>query len=175
MNAPNIENLRIFLDEYKTLPDEVVNMQSCAEPVCGTPGCFGGDVSIVFNALKAKGIETPAPEEHSYSYQEWADCFAEFLWLYDSEDLIAWAKSNPVTWGNIHGKYMFTCPEAWGVDRGPCDDATCNRSIIQAHWEGVYSRLVDQNKEPEDVAIRRQVQEILTDVCYLEHIKEEIK
>jgi hypothetical protein len=42
----NTHNFKIFVEALEALPDEIknnqVDMNSVFEPVCGTPGCFGG-------------------------------------------------------------------------------------------------------------------------------------
>jgi hypothetical protein len=46
----NTNNFKIFVEALEALPDEIknneVDMNSTLKPACGTPGCFGGLISV---------------------------------------------------------------------------------------------------------------------------------
>jgi hypothetical protein len=51
------DNFKIFIEALEALPEDIrnnhVDMKSIDEPVCGTPGCFAGLVSIVANDIQS--------------------------------------------------------------------------------------------------------------------------
>jgi hypothetical protein len=72
-------------------------MNSVFEPACGTPGCFGGLISIVANDIPELKNNYTFP---TYSYAEWAYTLRDFLgdlWLRWVLMFITFIfKSNPV-------------------------------------------------------------------------------
>jgi hypothetical protein len=113
----NKNKLKQFVNALDELSDYVKNMDvdmfAIEEPLCGTPGCHAGLISIVAKDLPElqeiyeNHIYFMSETEIFYKYFVWADTLADFLGFEKMRDLEDWAKENPKIWGNIFGGNMF--------------------------------------------------------------------
>jgi hypothetical protein len=113
----NKNKLKQFVSALDSLSDYVKNMDvdmfAIEEPLCGTPGCHAGLISIVAKDLPElqeiyeNHIYFMSETEIFYKYFVWADTLADFLGFEKMRDLEDWAKENPKFWGNIFGGNMF--------------------------------------------------------------------
>jgi hypothetical protein len=107
----NTNNFKIFVEALEALPESIknneVDMNSFYEPLCGTPGCFAGLISIVANDIpELKNNYTFS----SYSFSEWAMALQDFL----DVGLDDWARENPKIWDNKNGISVYSYNKAWG-------------------------------------------------------------
>ena len=123
----NTNNFKIFVEALEALPESIknnnVNMASIAEPdpVCGTPGCFAGLVSIVAEDIPEL---KQAYKSNYYEYNEWEEALNIFLEC----TFRSWANYNYKSWGNTQGRDVFCSSVAFGVEVG--DSLTHNMIII---------------------------------------------
>ena len=148
----NKNKLKQFVNALDALSDDVkdweVNMGSGRKPMCDTPGCHAGLISIVAKDLPelqeiyenhiyfSEGCEN----ERDYHYSLWADTLAEFLGFVDKRDLRAWAKDNPKLWGNKEGYNMFCSFFAFTYD---LNKEITHIDIIN-HWKQVLKNIENE-------------------------------
>ena len=149
MHAPldiSVERLTQFVEALENLPPTPVDMYSPDEPVCGTPGCHAGLISLVAEEIpQLKGYYNDLEallqfDCEGYDYSSWASALARFITEDGAErltmiSLATLAESYPDWWGNAKGELMFSCGEAFGQETDRFQDY-----IITAHWAGVLER-----------------------------------
>jgi hypothetical protein len=143
----NKNKLKHFVSALDELSDEVKNMDvdmyAIEEPLCGTPGCHAGLISIVAKDLPElqeiyeNHIYFMSETEIFYKYYVWSDALAEFLGFVDKRDLRVWAKDNPKLWGNRDGYNMFCSFFAFTYD---LNKEITHRVIIN-HWKQVLKNI----------------------------------
>ena len=149
----NTERFKTLVEALEALPDHIknnrVDMSSLQNPVCGTPGCFAGLISIVANDIpELKGLYKLGDD---YSYEFWAKATGDYLecnlnldWrLGVLSSFEAWAVEHPAVWGNVHGSSIFSSACAYDGDIE--DKLTHNEIII--YLRGVYERWVEFLKQ----------------------------
>ncbi|CAC9658227.1 hypothetical protein [uncultured Gammaproteobacteria bacterium] len=143
----NKNKLKELVNALDSLSDEVkdwdVDMNSEEKPMCDTPGCHAGLISIVAKDLpelqEFQGIYYQELQDvynddcRVYEYITWHYALAEFLGFEDEQDLKYWAQYNPELWGNKYGYDMFVCQRAFTDDK---DKKLTHRDIIN-HWKQV--------------------------------------
>jgi hypothetical protein len=136
----NKNKLKQFVSALDELSDDVkdmgVEMGSINEPLCGTPGCHAGLISIVAKDLpELQDIynDDYRTYDDDYKYSIWADTLAEFLGFVDMRCLIDWARDNPKLWGNKFGQDMFSF---WRAFTNSQFKILTHRDIIN-HWKQV--------------------------------------
>jgi hypothetical protein len=143
-----------FVNALDSLSDDIkdwgVIMMNTNKPVCGTPGCHAGLISIVAKELpKLQDIYERLYflqwniRGNRYEYDMWADALAIFLGFVDMEDLMDWAKDNPKIWGNEHGFHMFSFRRAF-TDK--TNKKLTHRDIIN-HWKQVLVNIENEGVE----------------------------
>ncbi len=148
----NKDKLKEFVNALDALSDDIkdmqVDMSSTKEPVCGTPGCHAGLISIVAKELpeleeahlKVFKIHFKAYKEIKqdlYVYTIWADALAEFLGFEDILHLTDWAVDNPKLWGNKYGENMFSSWQAFTND----EYKQLTHIDIINHWKQVLKNI----------------------------------
>ena len=139
----NTNNFKILVEALEALPEEIknnqVDMKSVLEPICGTPGCFAGLISIVANDIpKLK----QAYKGEDYHYTDWEAALNIFLECTFRE----WAYDNWEIWGNSKGMGVFSCSLSFGVEI--YDALTHNMIII--HLRKAFDKWIDfENKSNE--------------------------
>jgi hypothetical protein len=139
----NTNNFKIFVEALEALPDEIknnkVDMNSTLKPACGTPGCFGGLISIVANDIPELKNNYTFP---SYSYAEWAYTLRDFLGV----SLEVWASENPRIWENENGISVYSWNKAWGKKQ----DETLTHNDIIIHLRKAFDNWIAfENKSNE--------------------------
>jgi hypothetical protein len=119
----NKGKLRQFVNALDALSDDVkdmdVYMGMGIEPLCDTPVCHAGLISIVAKDLPElqeickDDIFFMYKTEIIYKWQVWVDSLADFLGFEEKCDLEGWAGDNPEIWGNEHGIHMFELTKAF--------------------------------------------------------------
>ncbi len=140
MNKNKLKELVNVLNELSDdVKDWGVDMGSVDKPLCGTPGCHAGLISIVAKDLpELQDIYNDCRVHNkSYEYDAWADTLADFLGFNDMHDLNDWADSYPKIWGNEHGVAMFDLAKAFTDDESK---QLTHRDIIN-HWKQVLVNL----------------------------------
>ena len=143
----NKDKLKEFVNALDALSDDVkdwdVEMFDIDEPLCGTPGCHAGLISIVAKELSElqeiyeNHIYFMYKTEIIYKYDVWADTLADFLGFEKRRDLEDWAEENPKIWGNEYGGEMFELTRAF-TDNLP--KQLTHRDLIN-HWKQVLVNL----------------------------------
>ncbi len=143
----NKDKLKQLVNALDGLSDDIKNMDvdmfAIKEPMCDTPGCHAGLISIVAKELPElqeiyeNHIYFMSETEIFYKYYVWADTLADFLGFEKMRDLEDWAKENPKIWGNIFGGNMFKLTMAF-TDYLP--KQLTHRDIIN-HWKQVLVNL----------------------------------
>ncbi len=153
----NKDKLKELVNALDALSDDVkdwgVRMSSTNEPVCGTPGCHAGLISIVAKELpemkdtyKRLLILKLGIKCHNfalYSFQIWADTLTDFLGFKDRYGLLDWAVDNPKLWGNNRGYDMFCARLAFTDDKSK---HLTHRDIIN-HWKQVLKNIKNEGVE----------------------------
>ncbi len=146
----NKNKLKQFVNALDELSDEVKNMDvdmfAIEEPLCGTPGCHAGLISIVAKYLPElqeiyeNHIYFMSETEIFYKYFVWADTLADFLGFEKMRDLEDWAKENPKIWGNIFGGNMFKLTMAFNNSQFK---KLTHIDIIN-HWKQVLKKVEEE-------------------------------
>jgi hypothetical protein len=150
----NKDKLKQFVNALDTLSDDVkdwgVNMGSGKKPMCDTPGCHAGLISIVakdlpelqeiYKPLYFLGCAPASGSENQYIFHVWSRALAVFLGFVDIRDLRDWAKDNPKLWGNRSGYNMFCSFFAFTYD---LNKEITHRVIIN-HWKQVLKNIEDE-------------------------------
>ena len=150
----NKDKLKEFVNALDELSDDVkdmgVKMSSTKEPVCGTPGCHAGLISIVakdlpemkdtYKRLLILKLGIKCNNFALYSFQIWADTLTDFLGFKDKYGLMDWAVDNPKLWGNKRGEYMFSF---WQAFTGDEYKKITHRDIIN-HWKQVLVNIENE-------------------------------
>ncbi len=148
----NKNKLKQFVNALDALSDDVkdweVNMGSGKKPMCDTPGCHAGLISIVAKDLPELQeiyenhiyFSEGCGNERDYHYSLWADALAEFLGFVDKRDLRVWAKDNPKLWGNRDGYNMFCSFFAFTYD---LNKEITHIDIIN-HWKQVLKNIENE-------------------------------
>jgi hypothetical protein len=133
------DNFKVFIEALEALPENIrnneVDMKSVDEPVCGTPGCFAGLVSIVANDIPELK-ELYSLDIHNYDFVEWSNALNVFLGCRFTN----WAGRNRMVWGNSEGRRMFSDITAFGKERWD----VINHNDIIVFLRGVYDRWIDE-------------------------------
>jgi hypothetical protein len=140
----NKNKLKQFVNALDALSDDVkdmgVEMGSINEPLCGTPGCHAGLLSIVAKDLpELQDIYNYNNDYRIYEdeYYRWADTLAEFLGFVEMRYLTDWARDNPKLWGNKFGQDMFSF---WRAFTNSQFKKLTHRDIIN-HWKQVLKNI----------------------------------
>ncbi len=148
----NKDKLKELVKAFDVLSDDIkdmdVNRGSINEPLCGTPCCHAGLISIVAKDLpELQDIYNYNDDyrtyEDNYEYDIWADTLAEFLGFVDMCCLRDWVRDNPKLWGNKFGQDMFYYPSAFVGDSGK---KLTHIDIIN-HWKQVLANIEKRGKE----------------------------
>jgi hypothetical protein len=147
----NKNKLKELVNALDALSDDVkdmgVAMMSASKPVCGTPGCHAGLISIVaenlpelqdiYNPLYSLECESIGERENHYMFSVWSSALAIFLGFKYDNELEVWARKNPKLWGNKRGDDMFCSRLAFTNDE---DKILTHRDIIN-HWKQVLKNI----------------------------------
>ena len=146
----NKNKLKQFVSALDSLSDYVKNMDvdmfAIEEPLCGTPGCHAGLISIVAQDLPElqeiykNHIYFMSETEIFYKYFVWADTLADFLGFEKMRDLEDWAKENPKIWGNDYGMNMFELTRAFTDD---LPKQLTHRDLTN-HWKQVLKNIEEE-------------------------------
>ncbi|CAC9644215.1 hypothetical protein [uncultured Gammaproteobacteria bacterium] len=151
----NEDKLKEFVTALDALSDDIkdwdVDMNSDVKPMCDTPGCHAGLISIVAKDLpELQEIYERIFFSHwnlkysHYEYSIWADALAEFLGFENRRGLAFWAENNPKLWGNKFGGDMFVFEIAFIDDtKAYIDDLAkqlTHRDIIN-YWKQVLTNI----------------------------------
>ena len=141
----NLGHLTQFVEGLKALPPTVVDMESVEAPICGTPGCHAGLVSLVSEAIPELGrlykiAYSVGDHRKRYYYTMWGEALGEFLLgrVLESSSkylLTSMAGRYGEWWGNTDGISMFSHGQAFGQgsDNFP-------HQVIVDHWAEVLER-----------------------------------
>ena len=139
-NKINLGNLKKFVGALKALPPTVINMSSSDNPLCGTPGCFAGLISMTdledLKHLYACEQEKSLFLRDPYDYSDWGAALAIYLGFSGKIEMQNWAEENPLIWGNSGGGSMFS----WGLAFGQVRQEFSHLIIVE-HWAKVLERL----------------------------------
>jgi hypothetical protein len=151
MNELNINKLKEFNEALANLSDDVkdmdIDMFSIKKPLCGTPACFAGLISIVAKDLPELqvGYEYTSGTE-AYDYWYWTEALSIFLGFYGRDDIMEWADKNPKIWGCLRGAHMFSDEEAYVTDRSELktNGFTLNHRDLINWWAQVEKNITGQ-------------------------------
>ncbi|CAC9635195.1 hypothetical protein [uncultured Gammaproteobacteria bacterium] len=154
MNKDKLKELVNALDELSDdVKDWEVDINSDVKPMCDTPGCHAGLISIVAKELpELQEIYERIFFSHwnlkysHYEYSIWADTLAEFLGIKNMHYLRDWAAKNPKLWGNKFGRDMFHSSVAFTDDTNNLFKEINHRDIIE-HWKQVAVNIEKDEKK----------------------------
>jgi hypothetical protein len=143
----NKNKLKELVNALDALSDDVkdwdVAMGSIDKPLCGTPGCHAGLISIVAKDLpELQDIYNDDYRiyDNRYEYDIWADALTVFLGFAKGRGLEDWAECNPEIWGNENGFVMFSSRSAFTND----PDKQLNHRDIINHWKQVLKNIENE-------------------------------
>ncbi len=149
----NKNKLKEFVNALDMLSDDVkdwdIDMNSEEKPMCDTPGCHAGLISIVAKELPElqeiyERITLSKWGSSRYRYEVWSNALTVFLGFMDRRHLRDWAENNPKLWGNKFGGDMFVFEIAFIDDtKAYIDDLAkqlTHRDIIN-HWKQVLTNI----------------------------------
>jgi hypothetical protein len=136
----NTKHFRTLVEALNRLPEPIkndyVDMKSTKEPVCGTPGCFAGLISIVADDIpELKQLYGGG----KYYYSLWEFALNEYLEC----NFPAWAGRHPEIWDNEYGTFMFFSNDAFSAINGNY----LNHKNIIVHLTSAYNRWVELEKK----------------------------